>query len=166
MREGDGPGRKLRRPRAQNAERSQATRTRGTGASRRRGASRRPNTVAEQAGAEELPPWPGGAFTLRATGIPGPAPPGQTRLREAVQPLPPSLRPPLSFIAVESLKKKNLAPQTPFQHAATHRFRSGGWALICEGSRDVWASSEPGVHSHLIRQTTKCTLMLKNGNET
>lgn len=76
MREGDGPGRKLRRPRAQNAERSQATRTRGTGASRRRGASRRPNTVAEQAGAEELPPWPGGAFTLRATGIPGLAPPG------------------------------------------------------------------------------------------
>lgn len=106
MREGDSPGRKLRRPRAQNAERSQATRTHGTGASRRRGASRRPNTVAEQAGAEELPPWPGGAFTLRATGILGPAPPGQTRLREAVQPLPPSLRPPLSFIAVESLKKK------------------------------------------------------------
>lgn len=49
----------------------------------------------------------------------GPRPPGQTRLREAVQPLPPSLRPPLSFIAVESLKKKNLAPQTPFQRAAT-----------------------------------------------
>lgn len=165
MREGDSPGRKLRRPRAQNAERSQATRTCRTGASRRRGASRRPNTVAEQAGAEELPPWPGGAFTLRATGIPGPASPGQTRLREAVQPLPPSLRPPLSFIAVESLKKKILHPKL-HSSMLPHRFRSGGWALICEGSRDVWASSEPGVHSHLIRQTTKCTLMLKNGNET
>lgn len=95
----------------------------------------------------------------------GPRPPGQTRLREAVQPLPPSLRPPLSFIAVESLKKKILHPKL-HSSMLPHRFRSGGWALICEGSRDVWASSEPGVHSHLIRQTTKCTLMLKNRNET
>lgn len=95
----------------------------------------------------------------------GPRPPGQTRLREAVQPLPPSLRPPLSFIAVESLKKKSCTPNSipACCHTVSGR---GGWALICEGSRDVWASSEPGVHSHLIRQTTKCTLMLKNGNET
>lgn len=95
----------------------------------------------------------------------GSRPPGRTRLREAVQPLPPSLRPPLSFIAVESLKKKILHPKL-HSSVLPHRFRSGGWALICEGSRDVWASSEPGVHSHLIRQTTKCTLMLKNRNET